>query len=575
MRMFIGSSSTVVKFHEIGATSVSYTFEPTSKVDGPCRSISWSKDGNWLAVVPHLGFAEIITLKGHCKLLQTVQDVIEPSCASFQNLTKRNIAVGTKHGQVLLYDVKSKSIKSRYPRTTCSVTHVGFTAKDTHCYAGCSNGDLLLFNNVAKSLSCTMKVPKSNSLTSVQAHSQRRNFFVGGSNEGIVAVWDTNVNKVKFYNDAHKAPVTSTIFSPINAALVISAGLDRQVCVFDVDDRQRIACIPVENNVTSLDFTEDATHIAMGSQNGKMHVYDSRNLQTPVYSFEAHESAIRHLAFQNSSSDSVNNNSSVGSIVTEEVSRPSRSTEAVAVRKKRTSDIFGVIVEANAPDNDISDSPRSSVLTTQDGGDSFIQALGLDKNDTADSMKFEESIHENKSRDCLSGKRTSLSSFTPNPTRTVHEKLGLYDSKSIKQSTPKILAENFPPVFSPITSEQNRSKSQAVLPTVSGIQTITKEAVQDEVKKAIDDLRSDIKQDIMQSGAQIRRMMLDFHLAMVKEFMKMENYCNSIRNEINPDAAINRDSYLLEENMHLKKKIEELEIRIANFSNKSDVTSDD
>ncbi|KAF7286802.1 hypothetical protein GWI33_004207 [Rhynchophorus ferrugineus] len=559
--MLIASSSTIVKFHEVGSTTLSYTFQPTSKLDGACRSISWSKDGNWVAVVPHQGLVEIVTLKSGCKLLQTVQDVTEPSCASFQNLTKRNVAVGTKHGQVLLYDVKSKSTKSRYPRTSCSVTHVGFTAKDTHCYAGCSNGDLFLFNNVAKNLSCTLKVPKSNSLTSVQAHIQRRNFLVGGSNEGIVAVWDTNVNKVKFHSEAHNAPVTATIFSPINVALVISAGLDRQVCVFDVDDRQRIACIPVENNVTSLDFSEDATYIAMGSQNGKIHLYDSRNLQNPVHSFKAHETAIKHLAFQSPSSDS-SGNSSIGSVVQEEVGRPVQ-TEEVVPGKKRTSDLFGIIVpHIPAMEHDALDGSKNSVTASLEAGDSFINALGLDRNNTAESMKLEESAKdESKGKALAESRCASANSFTPNPARTLRERLSIYDSKTIKQSTPKLLSENFMPSFSPITRANNGK--QVTTPEVKTFNNLP-----DEIEKAMDSMKTDVQMSIQQSAHELRRMMLDFHLAMVKEFMKMENNFNNIRQEINPDAMLHRDSNLLEENITLKRRILELENQVGVLSEK-------
>ncbi|KAJ8944842.1 hypothetical protein NQ318_012989 [Aromia moschata] len=380
--MFIASASTTVKFHEFPNGNVAHNYQPGTKVEGPIRSISWSRDGQWLALVPHSGLTEIISVKDQLKLMKTVHDVDEPSCVAFQNTTKRLIALGTKNGQVLIYDIKSRSTKKRFPRTQSIITHVSFTAKDTHCVAGCKNGDVLLYSNVTNNLSCTFRVPKSNSVTCLRANPLKRNLIIGGSNDGVVAVWDSNVSKVKFCMEAHKAQVTSVAFSPVNSDLVVSTGLDRQFCFYDIVDNKCIASIPVENSLMAVDFSPDGTYFVMASQNGLIYTYDSRNIQQPVHAFQAHKSAIKHLAFQNVSTDP--SNSSVTSISTESVIAVGASEET----SRRTSDLFGMFIQV--PSNEVVDSIRTS--NSIEGGDSFIAALGLDRNNTADSFHQDESI---------------------------------------------------------------------------------------------------------------------------------------------------------------------------------------
>ncbi|KAJ8981079.1 hypothetical protein NQ317_015302 [Molorchus minor] len=525
--MFFASASTTVKFHEYPSGNVVHNYQPGTKVEGPIRSISWSRDGQWLALVPYSGITEIVSVKNQLKLLNTIQDFEEPSCAAFQNTTRKHIALGTKNGQVVIYDIKTRNTKKRFPRTSSFITHVGFTAKDTHCVASCRNGDILLYSNVTNNLSCTFKVPKSNSVTCLRTNPQKRNLIIAGSNEGIISLWDSNTNKVKFCIEAHKAPVTSVAFSPVNSDLIISTGSDRQFSVYDIIDNKCIASISVENNITAVDFSPDGKYFAMGSQNGFVYIYDSRNIQEPIHSFQAHKSAVKHLAFQ--SQADVSNSSSISD-------------------------------PTDFPSNEIIESIHTS--NSVEAGDSFIAALGLDKNNTADSMGPEESI---KSPEV--NKWTVLTD-TPsghNSTKILHEKIGLGDSRKQFSSTPKTSnSQNLIPSASPIVNVNQ--KSITVNATMSDIQAAAKEAVKEELRSTVEELKSDIKFQSMHSTYQMKRMLLDLQMAMVKEFIKVENFCNGIKDEITIDSRSDGNSSLLEENEQLKRRIEELEQQIASLT---------
>ncbi|CAG9764970.1 unnamed protein product [Ceutorhynchus assimilis] len=562
--MFVASASSTVKFHDFPGNQLVHTYQPTCKTNGSCKSLSWSKDGNWLAVVPNAGNTEIVSLKGHCKLIHTVHDVAEPSCASFPNLTKRNLAIGTKNGQVLLYDIKSRNIKARYPRTSSAITHVGFTAKDTHCYAGCANGNILLFSSIGKNLSSTLKVPKSQSLTTVKAHAQKRNYIIAGSNEGIVSVWDFNVssNKVKFQAGAHSGPVSSAVFSPLNCALIVSAGLDRVVRVFDIESNSRITSIPVENNILSLDFLENSLYIVMGAQNGKIHIYDTRNLQKHLHSFEAHTSAIKHITYQKNLEENLDSNNSLDNI-SAEVQKQTKSNEEIPASKKRTSDFFGIVQGPSASVSESFEDRMQAVIqvnnvTVPDGGDSFINLLGLDRNNTLDSFKEESADNEERLLENI---------HTPNPPKD--EVLKFLDSNSkLKQSTstPKFPQQDFTNEMSPIiiASTSQASKTPVNFNTAS-ILDLSKQMVQGEVKKALDDMETKLTYQFMTHTHQIRRMVLDLHMASIKEFGKLEHSCNKIRDHVKAaePTGSSREDALFEEIVNLKMKNQELESELA------------
>ncbi|XP_050505148.1 protein NEDD1-like [Diabrotica virgifera virgifera] len=544
--MYIASASTTIKFHEFPDGNVIHNYQP-GKVEGPIRSVSWSQDGNWLVVVPHSGQTEIVSTKDQLKLLKTIHEVDEPTVACFQNTTKKLVGIGTKSGLVLIYDIKSRNVKKRFARASTQVTHVAFTAKDTHCVAGCKNGEILVYNNVTNSPPSNLRVPKSNSISCLKTNQLKRNLVLGGSNEGVVVVWDININRSKFCTEAHKAPVSSVAFSPVNPDLIITAGSDRQFCFYDIVDNKCIANVPVENNITAVDFSPDGTSFVMASQNGRVYVYDSRNIQEPVHSFTAHKSAIKHITFQkvNESSDS-----SVCSI-----SKSSDNSAAEDIKKKpfrsvRTSDFFGMYVHT------VDGTREAHSVASIEGGDSFIAALGLDKSNASESVNNDDVFI-----------KTDISRLP-----SIHD-AELPSSNSIAK--PNNLSDCKPKQFSSTPKFQYFAKSemspitvQNVLPSSasnSDIKSVVRECFNEEFRNVVSDLKNDIKYQATHTTYQLRSMLLDVQMAMVKEFIKVENFNNRLRDDMLPNS--NYEASLVEENDRLRKRIDFLEEQLKNLSN--------
>nr|CAI5837254.1 unnamed protein product [Callosobruchus analis] len=201
--MYVASASTTIKLHEFPSGEAVHNYQPGTKVDGPIRSVSWSRDGNWLVIVPHFGPPEILTVKNNLKLLKFIPNVEEPTCAAFLS-SKKTLGISTKNGLVMLYDVKTRIVKKRFPRCISQITHLEFSTKDTHCAVACKNGDVCVFNTVTNSPPSILKVPKS---SSDGLH------VIAGSQNGQVFIYDCrNISEPVHSFQAHKATVRHLAF---------------------------------------------------------------------------------------------------------------------------------------------------------------------------------------------------------------------------------------------------------------------------------------------------------------------------------------------------------------------------
>lgn len=143
--MYIASISTDVKIHAFATGDLLHTYKTNTQ--DPVKSISWAKDGYWLVVVPNKGSAELISIKESLKLLHSIQEIQQPTCAVFQNGTKRSVAIGSSIGTVAVYDIKSKQISKHFPRAPSTILKLEYCVSDSFLMAACGNGDLLQYNS--------------------------------------------------------------------------------------------------------------------------------------------------------------------------------------------------------------------------------------------------------------------------------------------------------------------------------------------------------------------------------------------------------------------------------------------
>lgn len=437
----------------------------------------------------------------------------------------------------MIYDIKTKQVKQRFELCPVQINQIQCTAKDTHIVAGLDNGEIRIYSKTTKQLTQKFVVPKSTSCTHLRCHYTKRHSIVGGSNHGIVALFDINVKKAMYVDAAHVAPVTGVAFSPIRFDVVVTSGRDRKLVYHDVISRTRIAQVELENSVTALDFAPDGLFVLAGSQNGKITMFDTRNVHKPVHSFEAHNREITNLLFQKQ--ENPDGNSSV-CLINEEFNVPE--TNVIEATDDRASYSFEYCADALAEP-----SPRRSPqVSSQDAaGDSFMAAIG---NFGSDSRNFSP-VPSTTTASSIGAMLNDSKKIEPH---------GMSTLKKVSSSTPKFLTQEVaPPELSPVvSSSQNLTTQPLMIQQKIGVtEDQVRQIFKEELSATMSCFKREMQQEMYDVLTQMRRHFLDLQMSIVKEFVQVENHFTKLRQDLETDEQCYRDEYLQQENYKLRKEL--------------------
>lgn len=99
---------------------------------------------------------------------------------------------------------------------------------------------------------------------------------------GKVQVWESSRAKLLTSISAHVAPCSAIAFSQVNAALLISAGLDKTVKLHDVRARKTVSTLTLDSPATAVDIAADGTTLAVGTASGQVYIYDLQKAMKPI-----------------------------------------------------------------------------------------------------------------------------------------------------------------------------------------------------------------------------------------------------------------------------------------------------
>ncbi|KAJ2948244.1 hypothetical protein O0L34_g7472 [Tuta absoluta] len=339
--------------------------------NGILRDISWSDDSKYLLQVNAKGLVEILSAtENDIRSLQHIP-LKDTWSASFHRDGHRNVAIGTKNGNVLIWDTKNKTITKTFPTPPhqSSVNYISFNAKNTSLAATMYNGDTIIYGLVSNIPVLTVKLASSRSISAMKFHHESRSLLGIATEEGHMVLRDITTNKDKaFFENVHASPVSDFAYSLVNKDVMLSSGYDKLMHVYDVRLQNVVSTTRTTYTLTSLAINIE-NQVALGSKNGSVLIYDLRDLSTPLQDLNGHNDEVRRVAFQpmrkklNLTEISIQeeNDAMTTPIATKS---PSRST--------RNSDMFYV-----------NDSPtKNNNNDTSPGGnkeDSFLVLMGLDK----------------------------------------------------------------------------------------------------------------------------------------------------------------------------------------------------
>ncbi|CAG4948003.1 unnamed protein product [Colias eurytheme] len=382
--MYLSSASSQLLLYDAN----SYDLKKSYKCyDGVLRDVSWSDDSKYLLQVNSKGLVEVLTPAEHeVRSLQHIP-VKDSWSASFHRDGHRNVAIGTKNGEVMIWDTKNKGVTKAFPTppTPSCVNIISYNSKNTSLAASMQNGDTVIYGLVSNIPVCTVKLNCSKSISAMKFHHESRSSLGLATDEGHVILRDITTNKDKaLFENIHASPVSDFTFSLINRDVMLSSGYDKVMHVYDTRLQNVVSTIKTSYALTSLAINTE-NHVALGTKNGYVIIYDLRDLTMPFKILKGHEEEVRKVAFQPHRKKTLSTELSINERV--ECNSPMKVQSPV---RSRNSDLFYV---NNTPPKVSLDVQGSEVKrsNSDNKADSFLVMMGLDDKSNVD---FEDEFNK-------------------------------------------------------------------------------------------------------------------------------------------------------------------------------------
>nr|XP_046165661.1 protein NEDD1-like isoform X3 [Oncorhynchus gorbuscha] len=272
------SSGDCVKIWDSASMTVLEQFNPHSATH-PVAQVCWSSNNQYLVSASSIGDKLVVS-----SLRSTPIPVVE-------------LAEGKKQTRVSLNST------SQYLDHKEEVTCVSFNGSDSYIASGSTSGDIILHSITTNLSSNAFGHGINQPIHDLKYSVVKRSLLGSVSDSGSVVLWDANTQKeLHVFNGAHKAPASGLAFSPANDLLFVTVGLDKKIIFYDTSSKIILRSMCVESPLTAIDFTPDGAGLVVGSTQGRLYLYDLRNLSSPTKTAAAHKTSITSLRFQSSQS---------------------------------------------------------------------------------------------------------------------------------------------------------------------------------------------------------------------------------------------------------------------------------
>jgi WD40 repeat protein len=126
--------------------------------------------------------------------------------------------------------------------------------------------------------------------------------LASGHSDGAASIWDLGSSSHLRHQSVHTGQLTGLSFSPKNSRLLATSGSDGRINLVDTASKSSTdpsASVNVGERLTCIAFSPDGIHSAVGTETGRIFLFDWRNLRSPVVVSEAHTpSPVKQLSFQ-------------------------------------------------------------------------------------------------------------------------------------------------------------------------------------------------------------------------------------------------------------------------------------
>nr|XP_046165655.1 protein NEDD1-like isoform X2 [Oncorhynchus gorbuscha] len=296
------SSGDCVKIWDSASMTVLEQFNPHSATH-PVAQVCWSSNNQYLVSASSIGDKLVVS-----SLRSTPIPVVELAEGKKQtrvslNSTSQYLVSGGLDNSVNIWDLKAKRLHRTLQDHKEEVTCVSFNGSDSYIASGSTSGDIILHSITTNLSSNAFGHGINQPIHDLKYSVVKRSLLGSVSDSGSVVLWDANTQKeLHVFNGAHKAPASGLAFSPANDLLFVTVGLDKKIIFYDTSSKIILRSMCVESPLTAIDFTPDGAGLVVGSTQGRLYLYDLRNLSSPTKTAAAHKTSITSLRFQSSQS---------------------------------------------------------------------------------------------------------------------------------------------------------------------------------------------------------------------------------------------------------------------------------
>eukprot|EP00981_Chlorochromonas_danica_P002132 scaffold424_cov165-Ochromonas_danica.AAC.32 len=315
----VGDSLKIWSSNESDPSSLVSKSRYESKKDSVYQTVSWNHTNQVVAIGGNDPKVDIIQVNNACALGSPIQ----------------------------LWDMKKRQIKAVFTGHSHPIVSLGFLPSG-EVYAADASGKVKLWS--AKSSTAAVhelvddssQESRSTIQLSCMAMSSISPVLTTGYSDGSLKVWDaltgSHADTLLRNQRCHRDRVTAIACSPKNSRLIASVSLDGKLSLIDTGSKTMTdvcAGCQTEEVLTALSFHEDGIHSVVGTTEGRIILYDWRNLAHPIVTIPAHSPrAVNALAYQvkvRTSSDSFSVASSSSNLVSETHQRNSSITPTSSV----------------------------------------------------------------------------------------------------------------------------------------------------------------------------------------------------------------------------------------------------
>lgn len=295
------------------------------------------------------------------------------TCISF-GVKSRYLLVGDATGAVCLWDLKKKSRVRHYFHSNAAL-QVTLDPTDSNVLSLSENAlNIFRLREGTQATSITGSAARLTKFTT--SILEPRNVAIG-TRIGSLDLYDISLQSKVLSMSSHTGAVTGLQYSAVNKLLLASASVDETLCFSDTATGKSVQHMTLGSPATSMSFHDDGCTCAVGTESGRVLVYDLRNPTEIVASHKA-DGQVSAVEFAPSNS---NTSSSAAS-------KPKRSAMSDSIEHSASSaDELGRVIDSvlnrsqeNKPPSRVATSPPLNKVRSGNGAvvhENYIQEFTL------------------------------------------------------------------------------------------------------------------------------------------------------------------------------------------------------